>query len=197
VNVKKTEKNAMEEVILVELKTVLSSLKIHIVAFSKKAKANRLLIEALSMEKKQKQALLMGEGTVEDLEKGRRMFEMLAQVFTRPIIAMVGWEDSITAEQKARIEIERMKQVREADGKPIIEATDYEAMVYIMTASLTQPLSSTYFNIYAYLFRKFYPDKAKEIFEEHEGQKLDQWIEEPDLKRLKQWLYKTSREKSK
>jgi len=143
-------------------------------------------------KEKDKQRLLFGKGTVEDLEKGRRMFEMLAQVFTRPIVTMVGWENSITQEQKQRITIERMKQIKEANGNPIIEATDYEALVYIMTVSLTSPLDTAAYHIYAYLFRKFYPDKAKEIFEDHEGQKLDQWIEEPELKRLKQWLHKTS-----
>jgi len=145
------------------------------------------------MSESKKQRLLFGNGTVEDLEKGVKMFQLLAEVFSRPIIGHTGWEDAITEEQKQRIEIERMKQVKEADGKPITEATDYEAMVYIMTASLSEPLSSTWLNIYTYLFRKFYPDKAKEIFSEHEGQKLEQWVEEPDLKRLKQWLLKTSK----
>jgi len=140
-----------------------------------------------------KQKLLLENATVEDIEKGSKMFAMLAEVFSRPIIGHIGWEDSITEEQKQRITIERMKQVKEANDKPITEATDYEAIVYLMTASLTQPLSNTYFNIYVYLFRKFYPDKAKEIFQEHEGQKLEQWIEEPELKQLKTWLYKQSR----
>jgi len=140
-----------------------------------------------------KQRLLHSEGTVEDYEKSKKMFTQLVEaLFSRPIIGHIMWVDSITTEQKARIKIERMKQIAQAKGEKITEATDYEAMVYVMTASLAMPLDRWWFNIYAFLFRKFYPEKANEIFEPHEGQKLEM-IETRDLTRLKQWLYKTSK----
>lgn len=145
------------------------------------------------MTEKSKQRLLMGNGTLEDFKAGQRMFEMLAGMFFRPIIGHTVWKDSITEEQKQRIQIERLKQIAESNGEPITTATDYEAMIYIMTASLSAPLDRTYVHIYSFLFRKFYPDKAKEIFPDHEGQKLDQWTEEPELTRLKQWLWKKSK----
>lgn len=139
----------------------------------------------------QKQETLQG-GTVEDLEKGRRMFQMMAELFTRSIIGHTAWADTITEEQKQRIQIERLKQIKQANGEKITEATDYEAMVYISTASLATPLSHSWFNIYAFLFRKFYPKKVDQIFEKHEGQKLE-LIETRDLKKLKAWLYKVSK----
>lgn len=143
---------------------------------------------------KQKQRLLHSEGTVEDYEKSRRMFMQLFEALCdRPIIGHTMWADSITTEQKARIKIERMKQIKKANGEKITESTEYEALIYVMTASLANPLSRTWFNIYAWLFRKFYPEKAKEIFSEYEGQKLEKWTEESDLIRLKRWLYKVSK----
>lgn len=137
--------------------------------------------------------MLHSEGTVEDHEKSQKMFMQLFEALCdRPIIGHTMWADSITTEQKARIKIERMKQIAQAKGEKITEATDYEAMVYVMTASLAIPLDRWWFNIYAFLFHKFYPDKANEIFEPYQGQKLEM-IEERDLIRLKQWLYKVSK----
>jgi len=131
-------------------------------------------------------------GTVQDYERGERMFRMLAELFSKPkpIIGHPAWKDSITAEQKARIQVERLKQIKESNGEKITEATDYEALVYVMTVSFAMPLNTTWFNIYTFLFRKFHPEQANQIFESHEGQKLDEFIEQRDLTRLKQWLWK-------
>jgi len=42
-------------------------------------------------------------------------------------------------------------------------ATDYEAMVYLHTASLATPFSESWYNIYMYLLSKYYPQQAKRI----------------------------------
>ena len=143
---------------------------------------------------KTEQKLLDGKGTVEDLQKGIRMFQALAEVFTRPIIGHTAWADSITAEQKARIEVERMKQIAEAKGEKITEATDYEAMIYIMTASPSAPLDRTHQKIYFHLFKRFYPDKS-DFIPDHEANIEGDLLAERDLIRLKRWLYKTSKKR--
>lgn len=140
---------------------------------------------------KTEQKLLDGKGTVEQREIGLKMFEALAEMFTRPIIGHRGWEDSITEEQKARIKIERMKQIAEAKGEKIEMATDYEAMIYISTASLSQPLSRMWTRIYFHLFKRFYPEKS-DFIPEHEA-KLNPYQDEQELRNLKRWLYKQSK----
>jgi len=143
---------------------------------------------------KSEQRLLTGQGTVESREKGSKMFMQLFEaLFERPIIGHTAWADSITSEQKARIKVERLKQIAEADGEKITEATDYEAMIYLSTLSLAEPLGRVAQKIYFHLFKKFYPDKS-DFIPDYEA-KLD-IQSEPELKRLKQWLYKVSKKRS-
>lgn len=140
--------------------------------------------------KKTEQKILFGEGTVEQREKGLKMFEALAEMFGRSIIGHRGWEKSITEEQKQRIQVERLKQVAQAKGSKIEMATDYECLVYLSTASLSMPLSSMWTRIYMYLFKKFYPDKS-DFIPEHEAQLHIQ--DEQELRNLKRWLWKKSK----
>lgn len=142
------------------------------------------------MTEKSKQRLLMGNGTLEDFKAGQRMFEMLAEMFFRPIIATPSWKDTITEQQRKRVEIERIKQIAESNGDPITMATDYEAMIYIMTASLENPLSSMWTRIYSHLFKKFYPDKA-DFISDHEA--TLQLQDKGELRDLKRWLWKKSK----
>lgn len=137
---------------------------------------------------KSKQKTLTG-GNLEDFKKGERMFEQLAEMFFRPIIGLTMWKDAITQEQRERIRTERMKQIEELNGEPITEATDYEALVYLMTVSLAQPLSSMWSRIYYSLFKKFYPDKSDFIPENEAYLDIQS---KPALRRLKQRLYKQS-----
>lgn len=98
-----------------------------------------------------------------------------------PIIAYTGWEDVVTDDMKNRIQIERL-------ANPLLEtATDYEAMVYLHTASLATPLSGEMTNIYSYLFSKYHTEQAKGI-----GVYLDNIseTEEHELSQLKDWIFK-------
>lgn len=147
---------------------------------------------------KQSQALLFSGGTVEDRETGLRMFELLATLFVepRPIIVFRGLEDSVTEEQRFKVEIHRLQQIKESNGKPIIEATDYETMLYVSTASYAAPLDRVWNRLYLHLFRKVYPDKFKEMFgeaEEYEADISEDLLAQRELKRLKQWIYKRSK----
>ena len=141
--------------------------------------------------KKSEQGLLSGHGTLEDMKKNQDMFmQAFDALFQRPIIGSRGWADSITQEQKIRIRMERLKQIKEADGKPSHEATDYEACIYLSTLSLEAQMGRTAQRIYYHLFKKIYPDKS-DFIPDYEATLDIQ--SEPELRRLKQWLYKTSK----
>jgi len=141
--------------------------------------------------KKTEQKRLSG-GTVEDYEKSRKMFEALAELLfkPRPIIGHTAWKDTITTQQRWRIQFERMNQIKEANGEKIREATDYEALIYISTVSLAMPLSSMWQRIYGYLFKKYYPEKS-DFIPDYEA-RLD-IQSKPELRRLKSWLWKQSK----
>ena len=72
------------------------------------------------------------------------------------------------------------------------KATDYEALIYIQTASLANPLSSRWFHIFANLFKQFYPDKS-DFLSEHDCH-IDKLCDEPALKDLKDWIFRKQRE---
>ena len=118
--------------------------------------------------------------------------ERLAFCLSAPVVAHPSWSSIITKEQKTKAKMHRLAKLKngEEDG----QATDYEAMLWLSTFSLDSPLDRHAFNIYAYLFRKCYPEQASEIFSEHEGVHLDKHLEEPLLRELKQRIYKSQRE---
>ncbi len=139
------------------------------------------------MTKEQK--LLFGEGTVKQREQGLRIFDMLAELLSKPrtIIGHRGWSAMITEEQKTRIQMERLKQIKNSKGEKITEATDYEALTYIATASMDAPLDRMWTRIYFHLLKRFYPDNS-DFIEDHEA--ILQLQDKQYLCRLKQWIYK-------
>jgi len=108
--------------------------------------------------------------------------KQIRQLFA-PIVVFRGCEDLVTERMKAKIHIERLLNNEEA-------ATDYEAMVYLHTASLAVPFSHEWYNIYSYLFSKYYPDQAKGIGVYREG---IQENEKRELSQLKKWIYQQQR----
>lgn len=98
-----------------------------------------------------------------------------------PIVVFTGCEDIVTEEMKTKITIERF-------ASPLSEtATDYEAMVYLHTASLAVPFSREWYNIYAFLFSKYHPEQAKLIGVYRENI-TD--TEKRELEKFKKWIYK-------
>lgn len=98
-----------------------------------------------------------------------------------PIIAYRGWENMVTEEMKTRIKMERF-------ATPLSEtATDYEAMVYLHTASLAMPLSREWNNIYTFLFSKYHQEQAKgiDVYREQITE-----LEQRELTHLKKWIYR-------
>jgi hypothetical protein len=82
---------------------------------------------------------------------------------------------------------------RLAHHKEIFETqrcTEFEAIIYLSTASLAHPMGHDWFCIYAWLFRRWRPEQGAEIFDGPEGEKLNVNQEE-DLARLRSWIFKT------
>ena len=98
-----------------------------------------------------------------------------------PIVVFTGCEDLVTENMRTRINIERLL----ASSKDA--ATDYEAMVYLHTASLAVPFSREWYDIYTFLFSKYFPEQAKTI-----GVYTEQIaeVEQRELSRLKKWIYR-------
>lgn len=142
--------------------------------------------------------MLVGTGSVEDFLKGRRMFEQLAELIAspRPVLGERAWKDAITDKQKMRIFMERAKQIGENEGNKVEEATDYEVLTFLMTASLAAPLNPIYQQIHAYLFRKAHPSEAEKIFNgDGFGQELDLQAKY-ELKRLKHTIWRRTNAKT-
>ena len=80
---------------------------------------------------------------------------------------------------------------RLAHHKEIFEqqqCSEFEAMLYVSTATLAHPPGHDWFIIYAWLFRRWRPDQAAEIFDSHEGEELNVNQQE-DLARLRRWIF--------
>ena len=115
--------------------------------------------------------------------------EKLAFALFAPIIGCPPWHRDITDDMKARVKIERLKGLMLAvqNGENNEIATDYEAMVYLHTASLRDPMSGTWCRIYFYLFKKFFPNISD----------YEATVSKYELSRLsdlKQWIYRKQRE---
>ena len=55
------------------------------------------------------------------------------------------------------------------------KATEFEALLYLHTASLTAPLKEEWVRIYKYLFKKFYPNKLPENIAKDFPDKLNEY----------------------
>ena len=122
--------------------------------------------------------------------------EYLARVFTDPIIAYPPVDkDSIPEQLRYHIQIERLAQAAKTPcSAKIEEATDAEAMAYMMTASFVAPLNHEGYGIYTHLFGKYAEsaglqvlDDLKEDIERY--RQLDRHLES-QLHDLKRWLQK-------
>ncbi|OYT30511.1 MAG: hypothetical protein B6U95_00260 [Thermofilum sp. ex4484_82] len=66
-------------------------------------------------------------------------------------------------------------------------STEFDAFVYLYTASFAVPFDATWYNIYFYLFTKFFPKHAKTL--NIKVKKL-QPHEELSLNNLRRWIFK-------
>lgn len=83
-------------------------------------------------------------------------------VFKAPIITWPQEESCITEEMRLQAHLHRLVMMASADKTE--EATEFEAMLYIMTSTFANPPAHVWYKIYMHLFCKFYPEKAKDVF---------------------------------
>ena len=109
-------------------------------------------------------------------------------IFNAPIITLPGYERIITKGMNERARLYRFLETSEISNKMAI---DYEAMLYIHTASLRNPLPHNWFKIYLNTFSKYYD--AKCILQDKPLEDLDA-NELEQLQDLKSWIYKKQTE---
>ena len=118
------------------------------------------------------------------IEKGaERQIDDLVGALTDPIIVWPGgWGDSVPQQLKNDIQLQRLAQlIKGEEGL----ATDAEAAVYLMTASLDFPLNGDWVEIYQYVFTRTMGDKTPDDLR---VDRLDSY-RMTELLRLKRWLW--------
>ena len=118
---------------------------------------------------------------------------MKKQKQNRLVVGSLAWADTIPEWLLNEVKAERMLLGLGSIINPEIEKVgDAETIVYLMTASLRQPLSREHTEIYVYLTAKLMKKRDKEVTEEIMNKKLEQGLtdyETQELKKLKQMLY--------
>jgi hypothetical protein len=122
----------------------------------------------------------------EDDFADRFIYALKAPFITWPLC-----ETSITTEMQAKAKMYRLMMT--ATAETMIEATEFEAMLYIMSATLANPPSHTWYKIYTHLFQKYFPEQSATVFAGEPIEKVQDY-EFQDLKRLQQWIFKKQME---
>lgn len=116
----------------------------------------------------------------------RKGVENMVWAIQAPIIVWPGFEDGLPDHLKNRIPLERLALA--ATGETEM-ATDAEAVAYLHTASLVQPLSHDVARVYLHIAAKYLGKALPEDFQnEHETPLEPQQAEE--LAKLKRWIRK-------
>jgi hypothetical protein len=112
-----------------------------------------------------------------------RFVEQMMYLLTAPQLSWPGWEDLLQRHQD-QITMQRLMHHREIFEQQL--CTEFEAMLYVSTASLAHPITHQWAEIYMWLFRRWNPQQAQDI--DIEERELDQSQVE-DLNRLRRWIY--------
>jgi len=115
-----------------------------------------------------------------------------------PIVAHPMWAKSVPDNLKRDMPIIRLAQLMKDPELAGVYATDIEAMIYIMTASLAFPLNCHWTQVYMHLTRKYMLDWVKTNTEDlpdflKEEINLDDY-EAGLLRDLKRWIRKKQTE---
>lgn len=103
-----------------------------------------------------------------------------------PIIVWPGYEQDLPNHLKEAIQTQRLLQAAKGDTD---RATDAEVVAYLMTASLANPPSRDWAEIYLFLATKFLGKRApKQFKKEHSTPLTDQ--QERELDKLRLWIRK-------
>jgi len=125
------------------------------------------------------------------------IFKSLAYGLLAPVVVDKRWNE-ISENLKILAKGHRMMQSMNCVTARL--ATEFDALVYLHTASLCVPFNTTWYNIYTYLFRKYFPMHAEVVgidtdsLNDYEKYQLDQlraWIFKQQIKAIKE-KYKIS-----
>lgn len=128
-----------------------------------------------------------------------RWIDDLVGALTYPLIVHPGgWGDTIPQDLHRDIVTARMIQLMRAqagkDESTLDEATDEEAIVYLMTASLAGPLRHDWYIVYMSLFCDWAEKKGKDIPADIlQGRQKLTGMHADDLRRLKGWIRQRQR----
>lgn len=103
-----------------------------------------------------------------------------------PLVVYPGWEESFRERKMAAV-AHRIKHQREIFEHK--ECTEYEAMLYVSSASLVAPPDYNWVQIYLWLFQHYRPDVAEANDLKPDRPELNVNQRE-DLTRLRQWIFR-------
>ena len=113
-----------------------------------------------------------------------RFVEQAMYCLTAPTIGWPGWEE-LLRQHREDITLQRLAHQREVFQTQ--QCTEFEAMLYLSTASLVAPVGHDWVQIYGYLFWRWNPEQGKEIW--GQAPQLDPNQQE-HLVRLRRWIYR-------
>ncbi|MFQ6027691.1 MAG: hypothetical protein ACE5Q6_09385 [Dehalococcoidia bacterium] len=116
-------------------------------------------------------------------QEEERFVSQFMYLLTGPYITWPGWED-LAVKRKDDILLYRLAHAREIFEQQL--CTEFEAMLYVSTASMEHPMNHDWTEIYMWLFRRWNPEQADEIelnVRELDNNQLEQ------LNRLRRWLF--------
>lgn len=120
-----------------------------------------------------------------EAQETERFVGQMMYLLTAPYVGWPGWGDHVER-QKDKIMLYRLAYHREIFDNEM--CTEFEAMLYISTVSLAQPIGHQWTEIYMWLFRRWNPEAAKDI--DIEERDLDP-SQVDHLARLRRWVYRT------
>ncbi len=132
-------------------------------------------------------AIELGSGPPPRDKKGEQAFvDGVMYWLTAPYLTWPGYEDIYRANgNREKALVRRLAQYAEiATGRV---CTEFEAMLYISTATLVNPPSHNWYRIYMYLFLKEMPEQAKACGFDEVKELYGTEVE--DLLRLRRWIY--------
>ncbi len=125
--------------------------------------------------------------TVKGNKPERDLVETIMYCLTAPYMHMPPWEDIWTVnDNKTTATVQRFAHAREISDAAM--CTEFEAMIYISTATLESPPSYHWTQVYLYLFRRHFGAEKADEMELGAPWELD--LTEQDLRAgLRRWIF--------
>jgi hypothetical protein len=119
-------------------------------------------------------------------QEEKQFVNQMMYLLTAPHLAWPGWED-LLQRHKAEITKQRLVHHREIFENQM--CTEFEAMLYLSTASMANPISHDWVETYGWLFRRWNPEAGQDSWGEARDPGLAPGQVE-QLNRLRRWIYR-------